>query len=127
MLCQVYPFFLIALSFVDRVTIGTYNFVLLISNAVTPATLGITQFFVQFNSRRILQLINDISNDLKKLDNYFCGTTIFAFSNAPVAFGAPKRLLKDVELFVVTALGIPAAVISCSSLLNCHKLPEESA
>ena len=66
----------------------------------------------------------------KKLDKYFSGTTIFAFSNAPAAFAAPKRLdlyLKDVELFAVMALEIPAAVISCSYLLNCYKLPEESA
>ena len=64
------------------------------------------------------------------LDKYFKGTTIFTPFNTPVAFGASKRLdlyLNDCELPVVTALGIPASVIFCSSLLNCHRLAEEYA
>ena len=47
-----------------------------------PATLNITLFLVQFNSRCILQLISGIPNDLKKLDKYFSGATIFALVNS---------------------------------------------
>ena len=69
----------------------------------------------------------------KKVPKYFSGTTIFAFSNAPAAFGLPKRFdlyLKDdepVSALSVTLSGFPSSVIFCSSLLNCHKLPEEFA
>ena len=46
--------------------------------------LDIAQCLVQFSSRWILLLINGISNDLKKLDKYLIGTTIFAFFNTPL-------------------------------------------
>ena len=65
-------------------TIGTYNFVLVILNVVlltSLPTVDITKFLVQFNLRCILQLISGISNDLKKMDRYFSGTTIFQLGN----------------------------------------------
>ena len=46
-------------------------------NVVTPKTLDITQFLVQFNSRWILQLINGISEDLQKLLKYLSRTATF--------------------------------------------------
>ena len=79
-----------------------------------------------------MQLINGISNDLKKLEGYFKGTTIFTSLNfllVPSALDSFKRLdlyLRDVELSVLTPLGIPALIMFYSSLLNHHKLPEES-
>ena len=86
-------------------------------------------------------MISAISNDLKKLDRYFSGTTIFALvSNlwalaiSGLALAATslelrpsKRFdfyLKDDELAVTKLSGFPALVIFCASLLNCHKLPE---
>ena len=80
-----------------------------------------------------LQLNNGISNDLKKLDRYFKGTIIFAFSSTPLsptAVRLPKILdlyLKDVELKLVTLAGFPLLSISCSSLLNYHRDPLVSA
>ena len=59
-----------------------------------------------------------ISNDLKKLDTYFKGTTIFASLNsalAPAAAGFPKRLesyLKDVESSAVTSAGFPLFIFA---------------
>ena len=76
--------------------------------------------------------INGISNDLKKLDRYFRGTTIFTSLNTLLALttvNSPKRLdfyLKDDESSVATLAGFPALFIFCSSFLNCHKLPEVS-
>ena len=40
-----------ALSWLDKVTIGTYNFVFFILNFVAPTIFDITQFLLQFNSR----------------------------------------------------------------------------
>ena len=65
-------------------------------------------FHVKFNL--ILQLISDISNDLKKLLKYFNGATIFTFNLlAPAALPAtsvtlPNNLilyLKELELSAV--------------------------
>ena len=81
-----------------------------------------------------MQLIKDISSDLKKLDKYFSGTTIFAFfndqSSSAASFAFPKRLalyLKDVELSKTTFKGFLASSIGDSSLLNWYRLPEISA
>ena len=88
----------------------------------------------QLSSKQILQLINGISNDLKILNKYFRGATIFAFSNAPlapaVATRFPKMLdlhLKDDESSIITSPKFPASVILCSSPFNCHKLPKDSS
>ena len=83
--------------------------------------------------------INGISNDLKKLDKYFSGTAIFTLYNnlyaalsstaETTASRSHSRLdlyLKDDEPFVVTSAGFPLFIF-CSSLLNCYKVPEESA
>ena len=119
-----------ALSLLDKVTIGAYNFVFVILNVETPTTLDITQYFIQLNSRLVLQLINGISNDPQKSPKYFSGTAIFIFLNTPLP-AAPKVLkkldlyLKGVQLVVLT-LTVTPLLILCSSLLNCYKLPEVS-
>ena len=65
------------------------------------------QFSIQFNEISTLQLINGISNDLRKLLKYVNGTTIFTFSFflfAPSASVSPLRFdlyLKDEELLFV--------------------------
>ena len=67
------------LSLVDKVTIGTCNLASVIFNFAKSPNLDKIQSSIKFNSRRILQLINDISSDLKKLLRHFSGTTIFVF------------------------------------------------
>ena len=88
-------------------------------------------------------MISGISNDLKKLDRYFSETTVFALVSNHWALAISglvlaatslelrpaKRLLylKDDQLAVTALSGFPALIIFCSSLLNCHKLPEDPA
>ena len=72
------------LPLLDKVTIGTYNFVFVILNVVSTI-VDITQSFIQFNSRWILQLINGISNNLQMLLKYFSVAAIFTFLNAPLS------------------------------------------
>ena len=72
--------------------------------------------------------INGISNDLQKLLKYFSGTAIFTSLSTPVssAVSGLKKLhlyLKGDESSAVTLAGFPLFIF-CSSLLNCHKLPE---
>ena len=83
-------------------------------------------------------MISAIYNDLKKLDRYFSGTTVSALVNnlwalaiSGLALAATSLELRSSKRFdfylkdAVTKLsGFPALVIFCSSLLNCHKLPE---
>ena len=117
------------MSLLDKVTIGTYNFVFVILNAVL-AIVDITQSLLKFNSRWILQLINGIAKDFQRLLKYFSGTAIFTFLNTLLPAEANEsrmRLdlyLKDDELSAETLSGFPAFVTGDSSLLNCHKLPE---
>ena len=74
---------------------------------IVSAIVHITQPLVHFNSRWVLQLINDIPKDLRKLLKYFIGTAIFTFLNALLLLAAvysPVRLdlyLKDDESAVV--------------------------
>ena len=49
----------------------------------------ITQFLVQLDPRRILQLINGISNGCKKLLQYFDGKAVFTCFNTPLLFVFP--------------------------------------
>ena len=72
------------LPLLDKVTIGTYNLVFVILNVVSTI-VDITQSFLQFNSRWILQLINGISNDLQMLLKYFSVAAIFTFLNTPLS------------------------------------------
>ena len=117
------------MSLLDKVTIEAYNFVFVLLNVMTPITLDITQSYLQFNSRWILQLINSISKDLQKLVNYFSGTAIFTSLNTPLssAISRLKKLdlyLKDDEFVVLTITGTPSLFTGDPWLLNCHKLPE---
>ena len=83
------------------------------------------QFSYHLNESSTLQLIDGISNDLKKLLKYFNGTAIFTpsfFLLSQSASVLPIRFdlyLKDEELLVVKLI-----FLIISSLLNCHKLPE---
>ena len=68
------------LSLLNKVTIGTYNFVFVILNIVL-VIVDITQSLLQFSSRWVLQLNNGISKDPQKQIKYFSGTATFPFSN----------------------------------------------
>ena len=119
------------MSLLDKVTIEAYNFVFVISNVVTSITLDITQSYLQFNSKWILQLINSISKDLQKLVKYFNGTAIFTYLNTPLssAVSGLKKLdlyLKDDEFVVLRITGAPSLFTGDPWLLNCHKLPQVS-
>ena len=114
------------LSFLQKVTIGTYNFVFVILNVVS-ATVDVTQSVLHLNSRWILQLVNPISKNLQKLLKYSTGRAIFTFWNTPlsVASKSLKKLdlyLKNHELFVKTLSGFPSLVTGDLSLSDCHKL-----
>ena len=91
------------------------------------AVVGIIQSLLQSNLRWILQLINSISNNLKKLLKYFSGTAIFTFLNTllpSAAVDSPMKLdlyFKNVELTVEKLSGFPASNTGDSSLLNVLK------
>ena len=94
---------------------------------VAPTTLDITQPLLKFNWRWILQLINGISKDLKKLLRYFSGTALFTFTNVPSSdfFMKHDFYSKDAELVELIATGILPLIIICSSLWRtCYKLSE---
>ena len=86
------------------------------------------QSSIQFNSRWILQLINGISRDLRKLLRQFNGTTIYVFFTelfvlltASAVFPTRAALyLNDWELSTLKS----ALLVGTSSLLNYHKLPD---
>ena len=71
------------LSFADKVTTGTYNFLCwilkIILELVSLPAAGKTQYFVHLSFNSALQLINSISSDLQKLLKYFNDTAIDAF------------------------------------------------
>ena len=56
-----------ALSWVDKVTKGTWSFVYIILNFVAPVTEEIVQTSYQVKMRLISQLVNGISGVLQKL------------------------------------------------------------
>ena len=92
---------------------------------VVLTIVDLTQSLIQFNSRWILQLINDISKELQKLLKYFSGTAIFTFLN--ILLPSPMKLdlyLKEVELGAEILLGFPVSDTGDLSLLNCHRHPE---
>ena len=81
----------------------------LIVNTALPASVDNTHSFFHVKFSLILQLINDISNNLKKLLKYFNGTTTFTFIPAILlaTTGLPNKLtlyLKELELSVVQPL-----------------------
>ena len=69
------------LSLVDKVTIGTCNLASVILNFAESPSLHQCpmHFSIQFDTKWVLKLINDIYNDLQKLLKYFNGTTNFVF------------------------------------------------
>ena len=113
------------MSFANKVTPGTYNFVFLIVKikllelAVawsTPAA-NKTQYFVKLNFNSTLQFINNISRDFKKLLTYFHGMATVIFSRMlllPEAAVVPNNLalhLKDLQLslFPISVLKLVAS------------------
>ena len=89
-------------------------------------------FSFHVNESSTLQLINNISNDLQKLLKYISGTAISTpsfFLLAPCASVLPTRFdlyLNYEEFSAVRSIEALLLSIGCSSLLNCHKLPEVS-
>ena len=78
----------------------------LIINTASPAPVDNTHSFFQVKFNLILQLIEGISNDLKKLLKYFNGTTTFTFILAILleTTGLPNKLIlyfKELELSAV--------------------------
>ena len=72
-----------------------------ILNVETPTTLHITQYFVQLNSRWVLQLINGISNDPQRLPKYFSGTATLLYT--PFLYtplSAAPKVLKKLDLYL---------------------------
>ena len=81
----------------------------LIINTALPASVDNTHSFFHVKFNLILQLINGISNDLKKLLKYFNGKTTFTFILAILLATTrlPNKLtlyLKELELSVVKSL-----------------------
>ena len=66
-------------------TTGTYNFVSVIANFLSPLELVITQSLDHVNIRLTSQLINGISSVLQKLLKYFNGTIISTSFVLPAA------------------------------------------
>ena len=82
------------LSWLHKVTIGTYYFVFVILKLML-AIVGFTQSLIQSNLGWILQLINGIPKYLPKLLKYFSGTAIFTYLNnplPPVTVDTPRKL-----------------------------------
>ena len=65
-----------SLSLVDKVAIGTYNFVSVTANFLSPVELVMTQSLDHVKIRLTSQLINGISSVLRKLLKYFNATII---------------------------------------------------
>ena len=91
-----------------------YNFVSLIINTASPASVDNTHSFFHVKFNLILQLIKGISNDLKKLLKYFNGIKSFKFhfTIRLVGTGLPNKLtlyLKELEL-----LAVKSAIASAS-------------
>ena len=97
----------------------------LASSLLTPAAVR-TQYFVQLCFNSNLQLINDISSDLKKLLKYLNGTAIVAFLKIPFAPSAsvfPDNLGLCLKDFKSLLLSIFALKLVVSSVEQNHKLP----
>ena len=62
----------------DKVTVVTCNLASFVANFAESPAQDKIQSSIQFNSRKTLQFINDVCNDLQKLLKYFNGTTMFA-------------------------------------------------
>ena len=112
------------MSSVDKVTIGTQSFGLVIVKVESPTKLDSTQCGSYVNECSTLQLIKGISNNLKRLLKYFSGTAIFA----PFLFVIRLDLyLNDDELVGIWLLStVKSTSPSIPFHLNCHKLPEVS-
>ena len=84
------------LSFADKVSKGTYNFLsLVVWIILLELTLPLpwqfadkTQWLVHLSLNSTLQLINGLSSDLQKLLRYFQGTVTVVFFKIPFAASA---------------------------------------
>ena len=74
---------------------------------------------------KVLQLIDGISNDLQKLLKYFNVTAIFTPFFVPLIPVLPIRLALCLNEGALSSL-VTFALLSISSLLKSHKLPEVS-
>ena len=84
-----------SLSFVDKVTTGTYKFVSVVLNFPGPVELVITQFDDHVKFKLTSQLINDISRALQKLLKYFNGTILSTSLSLPLSGVFPVIFMLD--------------------------------
>ena len=123
------------MSSVDKVTIGTSGFAsVIVKVAAVPAfaTAPALSIFSQPDSKQFSIYLKEILTlqpiqDFERLLMYFNDTAIFAFSFFPFASStatSPIRLdfYLNEELFALHTF----ALVSISSLLNCHKFPGAS-
>ena len=86
-----------ALSCVDKVTTGTYIFVSVILNFVSPVAEEITQVGDHVKIRLTSQLINGIPRVLQKLLKSFNGTIVSASFVLPAAGVFPVNFILDLN------------------------------
>ena len=86
-----------ALSCVDKVITGTYNFVSIISNFASPVKVLITQVDDHVNIKLTSQLIKGISRVLRKLLKYFHGTIISTSFSLPSSGVFPVIFIFDLN------------------------------
>ena len=86
-----------ALSWVDKVTTGTWSFVSVISNFVFPVTEELTQVDDHVKTRFTSQLINEISRVLQKLLKCLNDTAISTFFVLPAAGVFPVIFILDLN------------------------------
>ena len=106
------------LSWVDKVTSGTYSFVSFISNVPSSVELVITQSTDHIERRLTLQFINGISRVFQKLLKFFnctINSTSFAFPSAAVFLVIFTVDLNDSE---------SVKLLFGSSLKYSHRLPD---
>ena len=96
-------------SWVDKVTTGTYSFILVIANAVVwfAAALDITQLLDKVRLRLISQLINGISRVLLKLLKDLNDTIISTF-----------LVLSPLALLVIFCLNLNEAILQWKLLIT---------
>ena len=106
------------LSWVDKVTSGTYSFVSFISNFPSSVELVITQSTDHIKRRLTSQFINGISRVFQKLLKFFNGT----INSTPFVFPSAAVIL---VIFTVDLNDSESVKLLLGSSLQCsHRLPD---
>ena len=120
-----------ALSWVDKITTGTWRVVSVILNVgfwFATLVLIIIQFSYQVKISSTSQLIKSLSRVLQKLLNYFNGTIISTFSMSPSSLVVPiifdLKLSESVLLAPLKITISPILFTAGISLQYCHKVPD---